>query len=90
MKSFEAIVNSRPCVGPDYAITRDLVAQLYAGCGVVLLCKDKPRRAEGTLVKLVPTVRAGNGIQRYDVYIDNLEMVPYKSECLNRNGVAII
>jgi hypothetical protein len=86
-KSFESIFASNPCVGPDYAIPRDLFTHLYPGCGVVLLCKDKPRRAEGKLVKLDPTFKAGNAMQRYNVYIDHLTMVPYKPENLTRSGV---
>ncbi len=89
-KSFESIFASRPCVGPDYAIARNLLVRLYPGCGVVLLCKDRPKRAEGKLVKLVPTTKAGNGIQRYNVYIEGLKIVPYKSESLSRTGVAVI
>jgi hypothetical protein len=57
---------------------------------VVLLCKDTEKRAEGKLVKLVPTGKTDNGIERYDVYFENIKMVPYKAERLNRNGVAVI
>ena len=74
----------------DYAINAKLFPRITLGGRVVLLCKDEPRRAEGRLVKLVPTFKAGNGIQRYDVHIENLKMVPYKPESLNRNGVAAI
>lgn len=77
-------------VGDSYAISRNLVAQLIPGCNVVLLDKWQDLRAEGTLVRLEPTEKAGNGIQRYDVHIENLKMVPYKPESLNRNGVAVI
>jgi len=73
-----------------YAINRRLFSQLTAGCGVVLLCKDRHRRAEGTLVKLEPNGKTNNNIQRYEVHIANLREVKYKSERLNRNGVAII
>ena len=87
-QSFEATFASG--VGDGYAITKILFAQLSAGCGVVLLDKDQGKRAEGTLVQLVPTEKTENGIQRYDVHIKNLKMVPYKPESLNRNGVAVI
>jgi len=77
-------------VGDGYAIWKRLAAQLDAGSGVVLLDKDQGKRAEGTLVQLVPIEKTGSGIQRYEVHMKNLRMVPYKSERLNRNGVAVI
>ena len=77
-------------VGDGYAIAQTLFAQLSPGCGVVLLCKDTEKRAEGTLVELVPTGKADNGIERYNVRFENIKMVRYKSERLNRNGVAVI
>jgi len=77
-------------VGDGYAIARSLFARLSPGCGVVLLCKDRGRRAEGTLVELKPNGKTNSGISRYDVYMANMREVKYKSEQLNRNGVAII
>jgi hypothetical protein len=56
----------------------------------VVLDKDKKQRAEGLLIKPVPTVKAKNGGQRYDVHIKDLKPVIYKSEKLNHNGVAVI
>jgi len=58
-KSFESTFASG--VGEGYAIPKAIRARLAPGCMVVVLCKDvKPqRRAEGTLVKLVPTNKAG-------------------------------
>jgi hypothetical protein len=44
----------------------------------VLLSKDEELRAEGELVELVPKSKTGSGIQRYDVHMKNLKMVPYK------------
>lgn len=76
-------------IGSGYAIAYNLWLQCRPGCSVVLLSKDEGKRAEGTLAELVPTEKAGNGIQRYDVYIEGLRRVPYKSEALNRNGVAV-
>jgi hypothetical protein len=87
-QSFESTLGSG--VGDGYAIAGSLFAQLSAGCGVVLLDKDQRKRAEGTLVQLVPTEKTGNGIQRYDVHIKTLKIVPYSPESLNRNGVAVI
>jgi hypothetical protein len=87
-QSFEATFASG--VGDGYAIAKSLFGQVSTGSGVVLLDKDQEKRAEGTLVQLVPTEKTGNGIQRYNVHIRNLKMVPYKPESLNRNGVAVI
>jgi len=70
--------------------------KIRSGWRVVLLCKDKRRRAEGELVQLKPAIKDGrlwstkNHIQRYDVYVKNFKMVPYRPEALNRNGVEVI
>lgn len=77
-------------IGRDYAIVSRLAEQITPGWRVVLLSKDEHKRAEGQLVQLVEATKAGNGIQRYDVHIRNLKMVPYVPEDLNRNGVAVI
>jgi hypothetical protein len=87
-RSFRQTFESR--IGDEYAIPSGLVAQLHPGCTVVLLSKDEEKRAEGKLVKLVPKSKTNNGIQRYDVYIDKLKMVPYKPEALLRTGIAVI
>lgn len=83
-------------IGEGYAINRKLFEQIYPGCRVILLCKDTRCRAEGELIRLEPAMKEGNplitknGIQRYDVYIRNLMKVTYKSEDLNKCGVAVI
>jgi len=87
-QSFERTFNSG--IGEGYAIYRNLFANLFPGCGVVLLSKDEKRRAEGTLIRLVPTEMTNNGIQRYDVHIRNLIEVEYRPERLNHCGVAVI
>jgi hypothetical protein len=87
-RSFEEIL--RLGIGEGYAIYNNIFDQLFPGCGVVVLDKDRNLRAEGQLTRLVPTNRTNNGIQRYDVYIRNLIEVPYRAECLNRCGVAVI
>ena len=82
--------------GEGYAINSTLFRQIYPGCRVILLCKDRKRRAEGELVKLEPAIRDGrrlftkNRIPRYDVYVKDFKNIPYKPEALNRNGVAVI
>ncbi|RPI70681.1 MAG: hypothetical protein EHM38_05330 [Geobacteraceae bacterium] len=89
-------------VGNAYALNRTILAQvlpegiIHPGWRVVLSGKDKKRRAEGELVRLEPAIKDGrpwfteNGIRRFNVYIENLKVVPYRSEALNRNGVAVI
>jgi hypothetical protein len=77
-------------IGDEYAIPRHLIPLIPPGCKVVLLSKDEEKRAEGKLVKLVARSRTNTGMQRYDVHIENLRMVPYKSEALLRTGVAVI
>jgi len=79
-------------VGEEYAIPGKFFPRLESGRWVVvLLSKDKKLRGEGKLSKIVwsgeTTVR---GMHRYDVYIKNLKMVPYKSERLLRTGIAVI
>jgi hypothetical protein len=77
-------------IGDGYAINRRLRQQINAGDGVVLLDKETRQRAEGTLTGLQPNGWAGNGIQRYDLPLRDMTMVPYQTERLNRNGVAVI
>lgn len=88
--------------GNAYALNKTILARLQPegtvmpGWRVALLCKNSKLRAEGELVGIKPAIKNGgpwftkNGIRRYDVYIKNIEMVPYRPEALNRNGVAII
>jgi len=89
-KSFNAVL--RTGVGVGYVIFPNDVSRLAKGSPVVLLRKDKNKaRAEGQLIKLVPTPKgAAVGRQRYDVYISGLKLVPYKPERLNRYGVALL
>ena len=87
-RSFETIFMLG--VGDGYAIPHNLFAQLSPGCGVVLLNKVSEKRAEGNLVKLVQTGKIDNDVGIYDVHFDNIKMVPYKTERLDKNGVAVI
>jgi len=99
-KSFEDTFETG--VGKAYALNCTILGQVLLGgmirpgWRVVLLCKDRRRRAEGNLVRLEPETKDGrpwftkNGIRRYNVYVENFEMVPYRPEALNRNGVAVI
>ncbi|MCX6048570.1 MAG: hypothetical protein NT075_25995 [Chloroflexi bacterium] len=93
-KSFQRTMSSG--VGEGYAISKNLYDELCidgkisSDCGVVLLSKDQKLRAEGILVKLVCAGKTKTGMQRYDVHIDELKPVTYKTESLNRMGIAII
>jgi hypothetical protein len=77
-------------IGDEYAIPSRLAALLSPGCKVILLSKDEQKRAEGELVKLEPRSKANNGMQRYDVHVRSLKMVPYKGEVLLRSGIAVV
>jgi len=87
-RSFEEILHLG--IGEGYAIYENIFDQLYPGCGVVVLDKDREQRAEGQLIELVPTTRTNKGIQRYDVRIRNLTKVLYRPERINRCGVSVI
>ncbi len=76
-------------IGDRYAIARNELALITPGLNVVLLDKDSRQRAEGTLIRLEPNGRTRTGMQRYDVYIANLGLVPYRPENLNWRGIAI-
>ncbi len=86
-RSFDGVLASG--IGDGYAIPERLVRKLYVGCDVVVLSKDERKRAEGKLRELVPMGKTDSGIQRYDVYIENLRTVPFVSEPLTRTGVAV-
>ena len=87
-KSFGETLKSG--LGEGYAINKKIFRRVHPGCIVVLLSKDLKRRGEGKLVRLIPTFKTKNYIQRYNVVIKNLKEVSYKPVALNRNGVAII
>jgi hypothetical protein len=90
-------------VGKAYALDRTISRQLPPegairppGWRVVLLCKDRRRRAEGDYIRIEPAARedgawfARNHTCKYNVYVENFVMVPYRPEALNRHGVAVI
>ena len=87
-RSFETIFMLG--VGDGYAIPQKLVAQLSPGCGFVLLNKVSEKRAEGKLVKLVQTGNINNDVGIYEVHFENMRMVQYKTERLDKNGVGVI
>lgn len=79
----------RTGIGKSYIIGKGNISKLtIPGSPLVLLDKESQLRAEGTLVKLVPTVKTPQ--QHYDVHFEGQKMVPYKPESLNHYGVAVI
>lgn len=87
-RSFDHIVATG--IGEGYILSRREWELCHPGCRVVILSKDERRRAEGVCVNIIPTSKANNHQQRYDVHISALEIVSYHDEPLNRNGVAVI
>lgn len=87
-ETFEEITSSGFAGG--YILSENDVAQLNTGCKVVLLDKERERRAEGQLKSIEKAEKAGNGQQRYNVYFEKAKQVPYISEGLKRSGVAVI
>jgi hypothetical protein len=87
-------------IGYGFALNKKILAQVFPvepGYRVVMLCKSRQRRAEGDLVRLEPAFKhkgvewwTDNHIRRYHVHMKNLKIVEYKSEKLNKNGVAVI
>lgn len=79
-------------IGHGYAISRSLIQQLSSGDPVVVICKVHHKQATGRIKQLRPTDKAGNGLQRYDVHMEDLQKGSYThgSTRLNRNGVAVV
>jgi hypothetical protein len=78
--------------GDGYAISNGLFQQLSPGDDVVVICKVHRKQAVGQIKELIPTVKTGTGMQRYDVIMVNLKAVPFThgNTALNRNGVTVI
>jgi hypothetical protein len=78
-------------VGPGYIIYKNDKSKLtIPGSTVVLLANDQELRAEGVLAELKPAAKTKTGKQRYNVHVEKWTKVHYKSERLNRCGVAVI
>ena len=76
---------------PGYAIPQKIVNNINPGDTVILIDKRKKLMVEGTIIKLVDTRRkTTQGLHRYDVFINNLKAVPYKSMPINRWGVGYV
>jgi len=78
--------------GDGYAINSGLFKQISPGDSVIVICKVHGKQAEGEIASLIPTVKTGTGMQRYDVIMTNLKLVSYNHGAtkLNRNGVTVI
>ena len=88
-RTFQTIVANG--IGPDYAIYSSIISQIQPGLKVVVFDREQQVRAEGTLAAYVAKGKAGNGVQRYDLQIDNLHDVPYTSPpAVNHCGVALV
>jgi hypothetical protein len=89
-RSFDQTVTTG--TGEGYAINGSLFEQLSPGDPVVVICKVHQKQASGRIRELRPTEKAGNGIQRYDVVMEDLrpELYTHGTTRLNRNGVAVM
>src|SRR6266436_6603061 len=76
-------------IGDGFALSRSQFQQLSPGDRLLLLEKETRQCAEGTMVGLQPNGWAGNGMQRYDVPMKDMAMVPYQNVPLRRWGVAV-
>jgi hypothetical protein len=87
-RTFDTIVQNG--IGPDYGIASTLIARVYPGMRVVVFDRDQRRCAEGVVVDYTPTIKAGNGVQRYNVQIRNLIETSYTNPPkVNHFGVTI-
>lgn len=64
-QTFQSTVSTG--IGTGYAIYSGLFEQLSPGDNVVVICKKPQKQAAGKIKELIPTEKARNGIQRYDV-----------------------
>lgn len=89
-RSFDVVIKTG--IGVGYAIFKKDEQKWVKGRKVVVLRKDKDqKRAEGSLDKIVATGKhTTQGYNLFDIYIDNLTVVNYKPENLNRLGVGYI
>ncbi len=85
-------------IGDDYALNKKILSGLKRAKSsgtvitVIVLDKSTRKKATGILDKIVATGNVtGNFVFRFNIYISKLKTCPhYKSESLNRNGVALI
>jgi hypothetical protein len=81
-------------IGPDYGISAGEMAQIHgAGVNLKVVVTDKDARlqAEGVFHHCIPKAKAGNGVQRYDVYTGGFTPVSYTTPPrVSRFGVRFI
>jgi hypothetical protein len=90
-RSFEEVQETR--IGRAYALSKREAQTLKPGDNVVVLRKDRYQiRAEGKLRKIEFTGEiTGNGLCRFNVYIDELTSVEYHSgPDLKHTGVLLV
>jgi len=87
-RSFENTLKT--CIGDGYALTKSERAQISTGCKVIVIDKDTGKMAEARLVKLEHDSWTKNGIERFNVFMSDIQRVGYRSIALNRRGVALI
>jgi hypothetical protein len=79
-------------IGHGYAISHSLFQQLSIGDPVVVICKIHHKQATGRIKQFRRADKAANGLQRYDVVMEDLHTENYThgNTRLNRNGVALV
>jgi hypothetical protein len=77
-------------IGNDYALNSKIYAGATKAKNVIVLDKTHKKKATGVIVGIVLTGNMAGNIPRYNISMSNLKPRPYKSESLNRNGVALI
>lgn len=80
-------------IGGGYAMSMDNALKCVPGSSVVLLCQATGQRAQGKVKALKMTGEVtGSGIVRYDVYMEDLEAVPYRPAPANfgRTGILFV
>ena len=89
-RSFEEVMKNEN--GRAYALSKHEAQTLKPGDKVVVVRKDRyPSRAEGRLLKIEPTGRWANHLQRFDVHIEGLTVVEYHpGPLLKRTGVLLV
>jgi len=88
-RDFSTILRSG--IGPDYGIYNNLIGQVCSGMKVVVFDRDRRLRADGVVASYTQSNKAGNGVQRYNVRIVNLERKDSYTNPprVNRFGVAV-
>ena len=77
-------------VGDAYALSQSQFQQVSPGDRLLMLEKETRSCAEGMVAGLQPNGWTLNGMQRYDVLMQDMVIVPYQNVPLKRWGVAVI